>query len=53
MQSMQQFTLWFINNIPTFLLSEPIVYLVGLAILAIIIKVILSILGLSERRYSR
>lgn len=53
MQSMQQFTLWFINQLPAFFLSEPIIYLVGLAILAIIIKVILSLLGLSERRYTR
>lgn len=51
MQNMQQFSLWFLNNIPSFLLAEPICYFVGIAILAFIIKCILSLCGLSERRY--
>lgn len=51
MASMQSFTLWFLNNIPRFLLSEPIVYFVGLAILGLIIQIILRLCGLSERRY--
>lgn len=53
MASMQSFTLWLLNNIPSFLMSEPIIYFVGIAILAIIIKTVLSILGFTERRYSR
>lgn len=51
MASMQQFTIWFLDNIPDFLLSEPICYFVGIVILGFIIKCVLTICGLSERRY--
>lgn len=51
MASMQSFTLWFLNQLPAFLLSEPISYFTGLIILGFIIKVILTLCGLSERRY--
>lgn len=51
MANMKDFTLWFIDKLPDFLLSEPICYLVGIVILGFIIKCILVICGLSERRY--
>lgn len=50
MSAMQQFTLWFLNQLPAFLLAEPVSYFVGLIILGFIVKVILTICGLSERR---
>lgn len=40
MEAMKAFTLWLINNVPTFLMSEPVIYFVALAILAILIKCI-------------
>ena len=49
MQAMQTFTLWLINNIPTFLLSEPVIYFVAIAIVSILIKII-SALFITERR---
>ena len=42
MIAMQNFTLWFIQNIPAFLLSEPIKYLWGLMLLGYIFKLIVS-----------
>lgn len=40
MEAMKTFTLWLINNVPTFLMSEPVIYFVALAILAILVKCI-------------
>lgn len=51
MSDMVSFSSWFFTNLPDFLLSEPIKYFVGLVISAFIIKLILSLCGLSERRY--
>ena len=42
MAAMQSFTLWFIQNLPTFFMSEPIKYLWGLLLLGYIIKLIVS-----------
>ena len=50
MQAMKEFTLWLINNIPTFLMSEPVIYFVAIAIVCILIKVI-SWLFITERRF--
>ena len=50
MQAMKDFTLWLINNIPTFLMSEPVIYFVAIAIVCILIKVI-SRLFITERRF--
>lgn len=48
MEAMKTFTLWLINNVPTFLMSEPVIYFVALAILAILVKMI-SRLFFTER----
>lgn len=40
MEAMKTFTLWLINNVPTFLMSEPVIYFVALAILAILVRMI-------------
>lgn len=48
MEAMKTFTLWLINNVPTFLMSEPVIYFVALAILAILVKCI-SRLFFTER----
>lgn len=42
MANMQSFTLWFLENIPDFLLSEPICYFVAIAFMLLIIRIILS-----------
>lgn len=48
MEAMKTFTLWLINNVPAFLMSEPVIYFVALAILAILVKCI-SRLFFTER----
>lgn len=40
MEAMKTFTLWLIDNIPDFLLSEPVIYFVSVALLAVLIKAI-------------
>ena len=50
MTAITNFFLWFIDNLPDFLMAEPIKYFVGIFIAGMIIKMILSICGLSERR---
>lgn len=37
---MKEFTLWLLDNIPTFLMSEPVIYFVAIALIAVSIKVI-------------
>lgn len=46
MAEMKAFTLWFLDTIPDFLMSDPIKYLWGLALLGYILKLILNL-----RRY--
>lgn len=48
MEAMKTFTLWLINNVPTFLMSEPVIYFVALAILAILVRMV-SRLFFTER----
>lgn len=43
LESMKSFTLWFLNRLPAFLMSEPIVYFVALIILCWILKIIFNI----------
>lgn len=43
MQVMQAFTTWFISQLPVFFMSEPICYLWGIAIVAYLLKVVLSL----------
>ena len=42
--NMQAFALWLLEEIPNFLLSEPICYFVGIAILFLVIKLFGSII---------
>lgn len=42
MAAMQTFTLWFLTELPDFLMSEPICYLWGLVLLGYIFKLIIS-----------
>lgn len=43
LQITQEFMVWFMNNLPTFLLSEPIIYFVALILLAELVKIIVSL----------
>lgn len=38
MENAKAFAMWFFQNLPTFLMSEPINYIVGLFVLAVVIK---------------
>lgn len=48
MTAMKNFTLWLLDNIPDFLMSEPIVYFVGIFILAFIVKILLTLFGVGK-----
>lgn len=43
MQEMMDFNTWFLQNMPNFLLSDPVKYLFGLVILAYCLKIIFSL----------
>lgn len=45
MQAMMSFVTWFIEEFPAFLMSEPVIYFVGIIILGYIIKLIVSLKG--------
>lgn len=40
MQAMQTFTMWLLDNIPDFLMSEPIIYIFGAIILSFVVSII-------------
>lgn len=42
MQIMQDFVMWFIRQLPVFLMSEPICYFVGVLFLLFVVRVIVS-----------
>lgn len=44
MQAMMDFCLWFLSELPDFLLSEPICYLVGFFFLFVVIVLVRNIL---------
>lgn len=46
MANAKEFALWFLDNLPDFLMSEPIVYIVGLFVLAVVIKFIIQLMHL-------
>lgn len=45
MAEMKTFVLWFIQQLPTFLMSEPIKYLVGMAFLIVTIEIFRKIIS--------
>lgn len=45
MQEMTTFMTWFIEEFPNFLMSEPIIYFIGIMILGYIINLFLSLKG--------
>lgn len=44
MDNMKSFVLWFLEQLPSFLLSEPMCYFVGFAFLIVTIRVIRDII---------
>lgn len=44
MDSMKTFVLWFLEQLPSFLLSEPMCYFVGFAFLIVTIRIIRDII---------
>lgn len=49
MQDMISFSSWIFNNLPNFLLSEPIKYFTGLIITMFVVKVIFALIGIERR----
>lgn len=47
MSSMQTFVMWFLDNLPTFLLSEPIIYIIGFVFAGLTIDLIRRIINIS------
>lgn len=43
MQAMKEFSLWLLDNIPTFFMSEPIIYIFGCILLSFVISIILRL----------
>lgn len=44
MDNMKTFVLWFLEQLPSFLLSEPMCYLVGFAFLIVTVRIIRDII---------
>ena len=44
MDNMKTFVLWFLEQLPSFLLSEPMCYFVGFAFLIVMVRVIRDII---------
>lgn len=42
MQAMKTFAMWLLDNIPEFLMSEPIIYIFGVILLSFVISIILN-----------
>lgn len=43
MIAMKDFAMWFLGQLPSFFLSEPIVYIFGLIVLSFVVSVIFRI----------
>lgn len=43
MTDMKSFVMWFIDNIPDFFMSEPIIYIFGFVLLAFVISIVFRI----------
>lgn len=48
MAESKEFVLWFLENLPTFLLSDPINQFLGFAFLAVVIRLMKSIMNISS-----
>lgn len=48
MEEMKEFALWFLSELPDFLLSEPICYFVGIVILFFVVKLTVSIIHINN-----
>lgn len=43
MSAMQSFAMWFLNQLPSFLMSEPIIYIFGFVLLSFVVTIIFRI----------
>ncbi len=48
MQTMMNFCMWALSELPAFLMSEPICYFVGIAFVLVIVGVIKSIVNINR-----
>lgn len=47
MNDIQAFITWFLNNLPSFLMTEPICYFLGFAFLGLTVKLVWRIMHIS------
>lgn len=45
MNAMKEFTMWLLDNIPEFFMSEPIIYLFGAILLSFVVSIIFRLYG--------
>lgn len=48
MESMKTFTLWFIEELPVFLMAEPVIYFVGIAFGLLVIGLIKGLINIKK-----
>lgn len=48
MANAKEFAIWFLEKLPEFLMSEPIVYIIGLFVLAFVIKLMFRIMHVKD-----
>lgn len=48
MIAMKDFTMWLLDNIPDFLMSEPIIYIFGAILLSFVISIIFRLCGMNK-----
>lgn len=51
MQVMQNFCVWFLEQLPAFLMTEPIIYFVGLFFSFFIVKLIMALCSIGSRNF--
>ena len=49
MEQMKDFVLWFLSQLPTFLLTEPISYFVGFIFLFAVVAIFRRVVGLGDK----
>lgn len=48
MSAMKEFCLWFLTELPDFLMAEPVCYFVGIAFLIIVVGIFIRIINLGR-----
>lgn len=43
MSAAKSFALWLLDNLPSFLMSEPIIYIIGCVILCFVVRLVIDL----------